>query len=371
MSAASATPQSATWILYGANGYTGELAAREAKRRGLAPILAGRSAEAVGRLARELDLPWRAFPLDDPAALRAGLAGAAAVLHCAGPFVRTSAPMVAACLAAGAHYLDITGEIAVFEAVLARKSAEAARQAGVALLPGVGFDVVPSDCLAARLAAALPGAVELALAFASEGGGWSPGTLKTAIESLPASGAVRRDGRIVPAPLAFDARPIEFSDRRRWAMTIPWGDVSTAFHSTGIPNIRVYTGAPPKQIRRLRRLGPLLPLAGWPPVKRFLARQVERKVHGPDAAARESGRTHLWGEVRDAAGASVAATLDVPEAYAFTAVSAVESAERAAAGRVAPGAWTPSRAFGMGYVEELPGVVAGELRRSGPPGPAA
>src|ERR1044071_1470612 len=131
-----------TWLLYGANGYTGELAAREAARRGLQPILAGRSAEAVGELARELDLPFRAFSPGDPAALRQGLAGVAAVLHCAGPFLRTSAPMVEACLAAGVHYLDITGEIAVFENVLAPARAEAARRAGVALLPGVGFDVV-------------------------------------------------------------------------------------------------------------------------------------------------------------------------------------------------------------------------------------
>lgn len=353
-----------SWILYGANGYTGELAAREAARRGLAPILAGRDAGAVSRLAGELGLPWRAFPLDHPSALRRNLAGVAAVLHCAGPFVRTSRPMVEACLAERAHYLDITGEIAVFEKVLDPKRAEAARQAGVSLLPGVGFDVVPSDCLAARLAAALPGAVELTLAFATAGGGWSPGTLKTAIESLPGAGAMRRDGRIVPVPLARDVRQIDFADRRRWAMAIPWGDVSTAYHSTGIPNIRVYTAVPPRSLRRLRLLAPLLPIAGLGPVKRFLARQVDRRVHGPSARARETARTHLWGEVRDAAGATATATLEVPEAYAFTAVSAVESVKRVLAGQVPPGAWTPSRAFGPHYVEELPGVTAGPLHLS-------
>jgi short subunit dehydrogenase-like uncharacterized protein len=274
--------------------------------------------------------------------------------------------MVEACLAAGVHYLDITGEIAVFEAVLAPARAEAARRAGIALLPGVGFDVVPSDCLAARLAAALPGAVGLALAFASEGGGWSRGTLKTTIESLPAAGAIRRGGRIVPVPVAYHEREIEFSDRRRWAVTIPWGDVATAYRTTGIPDIRVYTGMSPRQVRRLRRLAPLLPLAGWKPAKRWLQRQVDRRVAGPDAAARASARTHLWGEVRDAEGRIATATLDTPEAYAFTAVAAVESAERAAAGRVSPGAWTPAVAFGMGYAEELPGVIAGPVRRSGP-----
>ncbi len=349
-----------SWMIYGANGYTGELAAREAVRKGLSPILAGRNTEAVDRLARELGLQSRAFSLGDTQGTAAELYGVKAVLHCAGPFLHTSAPMVAACLATGAHYLDITGEIPVFETVLCQ--GEAARKAGIALLPGVGFDVVPSDCLAARLARALPGATELALAFYNEGGGFSRGTLKTMIESLPHAGAVRRDGRIVPVPVAWDAREIDFGGRRRWAMTIPWGDVSTAYHSTGIPNIRVYSGTPPSQIRRMKRLAPFLPLAGWGPVKRLALAWVDRKVTGPSEQMRETGRVYLWGEAKDAAGRAVTSTIETPEGYHFTAVSAVESVIRVLAGRVQPGAWTPSKAFGADFVTELPGVVAGEVR---------
>jgi len=356
------------WLIYGANGYTGELAAREAVRRGLSPILAGRNAGAVALLARELDLPSRAFPLEDPAAVRAGLVGVGAVLHCAGPFVHTSPIMVNACLATGAHYLDITGEMAVFEAILAPRKADAARRAGIALLPGVGFDVVPSDCLAARLAAALPGATELTLAFASPAGAgsWSRGTAKTMIENLPHSGAIRKTGKIVPVPLAYDAREIDFGGRlgKRWCVTIPWGDVSTAYHSTGIPNIRVYTGMSSRRIQRLRRLRFLLPLTGLAAVKSFLKRRVDRTISGPGPEARATGRTYLWGEVKDAAGATATATLETPEAYAFTAVSAVAATERVLAGGVPPGAWTPSRAFGPDFVTGLPGVVAGEVRRA-------
>jgi short subunit dehydrogenase-like uncharacterized protein len=363
----------ADWLIYGANGYTGELAAREAVRRGLTPILAGRSADAVSSLARELSLPFRSFPLDDPAVVRAGLVGVSAVLHCAGPFVRTSPIMVNACLATGAHYLDITGEIAVFEAVLSTQKSDAAVRAGIALLPGVGFDVVPSDSLAARLGAALPGATELTLAFAAfagDGSSVSRGTARTMIESLPHAGAVRRNGKIIPVPLAFDSRKVDFGGRlgERWTMTIPWGDVSTAYHTTGIPNIRVYTGTPPAQIRRLRRLRFLLPLTGLGPVKRFLARRVDRRDPGPGPEARAKGRTYLWGEVRDAAGATATATLETPEAYAFTAVSAVSAVERVLAGGIGgvpPGAWTPSRAFGPDFVAGLPGVVVGKVRKSG------
>lgn len=357
-------PAERPWMIYGANGYTGELAAREAAARGLRPVLAGRNAGAVSSLALELGFDSRAFGLDDPPEVARGIAGMAAVLHCAGPFVRTSRPMVDACLENRSHYLDITGEIAVFEAILGKRGEEA-RRAGVALLPGVGFDVVPSDCLAACLAAALPDASELVLAFAPDRGTISRGTLKTMIESLPATGAVRRGGRIVPVPIAFDAREIDFGGAlgKRWAMTIPWGDVATAFHSTGIPDIRVYTATPPAAIRRARLLRPFIPLAGWTPVKRFLQRRVDRRAPGPGAAVRATARVYLWGEAKNAAGAVVASTLETPEGYRFTAVSAVECARRAATGEVPAGAWTPSRAFGAGYVTTLPGVAAGPLVR--------
>ena len=103
------------WLIYGANGYTGELIAREAKKRGLNPILAGRNAAKVAALAQELGLEHRAFDLGSPIEIGSHLGGVALVLHCAGPFSATSAPMIAACIQAKAHYLDITCEISVFE----------------------------------------------------------------------------------------------------------------------------------------------------------------------------------------------------------------------------------------------------------------
>ena len=355
------------WLIYGANGYTGELVAREAVARGLCPVLAGRDAAAVGRLAAELGLEHRAFPLTDPGSARHGLADMTAVVHCAGPFIETSRPMVAACLDTATHYLDITGEIPVFEGVFGRH--EAAQHAGVVLLPGVGFDVVPTDCTAARVAAALPSATELDLAFVSDGGALSRGTTRTMIKSLPHLGAVRRGGRIVPVPAAWDARQLDLplpdgTTLRRWVMSVPWGDVSTAFHTTGIPDIRVYTGTPPKAIRRLRRLRPLLPLLGWGPAKALLLRLAERRFarrRGPDAAARESGRVYVWGQARDAEGRSATATLVTPEGYAFTARAAVECLRRVLAGDAEPGAHTPAGAFGADLVASIDGVEVGEL----------
>ncbi len=341
------------WMIYGANGYTGELAARDAAARGLKPILAARNGQAVARLANELGLESRSFSLEETKQTAESLHGIAAVLHCAGPFMTTSAPMVRACLDARCHYLDITGEIAVFEAIM--KLEAKARDAGVSLVPGVGFDVVPTDCLAAILAGELPEATELTLAFYSKGGTISRGTLTTMIKSLPAAGAIRKDGKIIPVPVAFDGREIPFSVGSRYAITIPWGDVSTSWHTTGIPNIRVYSATPRRAAARMRRIAPLLPLAARWPVKNLLLAWAARRT-GPDSAMRNTARMYLWGEVRDAAGTAVSATMDTPEAYAFTAMSAVTAAERVARGDVGAGSWTPSRAFGKDFAEKLDGV---------------
>ena len=338
-------------LIYGANGYTGELIAREAARRGLRPTLAGRNETAVATLARELSLPCRAFDLAESSGLVAAIAGSQAVLHCAGPFVRTSRPMVEACLAAGVSYLDITGEIAVFESILPRD--EEARRAGVVLLPGIGFDVVPTDCLARQLYERLPDATHLDLAFVAEGGGVSRGTLATMIESLPHAGAMRRNGRIVPLPLAAETMEIDLPVGRRTVMTIAWGDIATAYRTTGIPNIRTFTGTPARTVRRLRRLRPLLPVAGWKPVKRLLQLWVRQTVRGPDLAARTSGRTWIWGSVRNAQGETATESFSTASGYALTAETAVEGALRVERGTVAAGAWTPARALGARFIAEF------------------
>ncbi len=147
-------PNVSNWIIYGANGYTGELIAREAVRLGLKPTLAGRNRAKVEALAQELGLGYKAFGLDNVDAVSEQLQGFKLVMHCAGPFSATSKPMMEACIKAGAHYLDITGEISVFE--LAQSLNSQAEKAYVVLCPGVGFDVIPTDCVAAALKEALP-----------------------------------------------------------------------------------------------------------------------------------------------------------------------------------------------------------------------
>jgi len=345
------------WVIYGANGYTGELVAREAVSRGLRPTLAGRNAARIDALAAELGLEARCFALDDPGAIRGALAGHRLVLHCAGPFSVTSEPMLGACLDTGVHYLDITGEISVFE--FAHQQADAARRADVVLAPGVGFDVVPSDCLAASLVEALPAATRLLLAFEA-GGGLSPGTAKTSIEGLAQGGRIRRDGRLETVPLAWKTRRVPFAHGERTAVTIPWGDVYTAYVSTGIPDIEVYMAVPPATIGHLRRLRWLRPVLSSGPVQSFLKHRVERAVSGPSDAARGGTRSELWGEVSTADGRSASATMTTPNGYDLTVSAALGIVAHLLANDVEGGFYTPSLLMGAGYAASLPGV---EFRR--------
>jgi short subunit dehydrogenase-like uncharacterized protein len=342
------------WLIYGANGYTGQLIAEEAVRRGLKPVLAGRNAEALAPLAQQLQLPVRAFALDDAAALRAGLDGIGLALNCAGPFSATNAPMLEACLDAGAHYLDITGEIDVFAHCHAQH--RRAQQRGIVVLPGAGFDVVPTDCLAALLKRELPAASSLVLAFDAAGGP-SPGTARTAVEGLGQGGRARIGGQLVRVPLAWKTRSFERDGEARFAMTIPWGDVYTAYVSTGIADIEVYMGVPPATARNLRRLRWLGPLLGSAPVQALLKSQVARRVRGPSGTARAATGAVVWGEVRDAAGTLLRGQLRTPNGYALTVTAALGIVERLLAGeRPAGGYYTPSLLMGADYVLSLPGV---------------
>jgi short subunit dehydrogenase-like uncharacterized protein len=345
-------------LIYGSNGYTGRLIVARAIERGLRPVLAGRNAEEVRQLADAHGLEHRAFALDDASRVDEGLAGIGVVVHCAGPFSRTSRPMADGCLRSGAHYLDITGEIAVFEALAARDGEAKARR--VMLLPGVGFDVVPSDCLAAHLARRLPTATRLALGFQAMGG-MSRGTATTMIESGGRGGMVRRSGALVSVPVAWKTRRIDFGTGPRLATTIPWGDVSTAFHSTGIGEIEVYVAVPAKTRRVMiasRYIGWLLRTA---PVRAVLLRAVRRRPPGPSASARARGVSRLWGEASDDSGRRAVSRVTGPEGYTLTALTAVAAVEKVLAGGARAGFQTPSLAFGADFVMEIDGVTREDL----------
>ncbi len=347
----------ARWMLYGANGYTGELIAREAARRGMAPLLAGRNADAIARLGGELGLETVAFGLAERASIVRSIAGCSAVLNCAGPFSATAAPMIEACLASRVHYLDITGEIDVFEAAHARDAE--ARASGIVICPGAGFDVVPTDCLAAVLKQALPDATYLALGFDSRTRP-SRGTALTRVQGLAMGGRIRSAGQISRVAHAFRQRSIDFGDGTKTAVTIPWGDVSTAFHTTGIPNIEVYIPMSPERIASLRRLGRVAPLLRLRPVQSIFEARISRGPPGPDAAARAASPTFVWGEVQAPSGERRVARITVANGYDLTVQAALGLLARVVEREGEGGYRTPSQLAGPRFVESLEG--SGSIR---------
>ena len=336
------------FLLYGSYGYSGGLIAEEAVRRGLKPVLAGRDEFRLKEQAAKLGLDYRAFPLSDAAALESALREVDAVLHCAGPFVHTFRAMSEACLRTGRHYVDISGEIPGFEA-LAGMDAQA-RAAGVMLLPGAGFDVVPSDCLAAHLKNRLPTADHLRLYIRGVGAGVSRGTASSGIENLGRGAMLRQDGKIVHAPLASKAPRIDFGRGPVWTALFNWGDVSTAFHSTGIPNIEVYMALPRQTIDAMHVVNFLMPILSTRPVRALLRAMLKLMPPGPSPERRSTALAVFQGEVTDPQGRQAVSRLTVSEGYTLTALTTVEIMYRILAGEATPGFQTPSRMYGPDFI---------------------
>jgi short subunit dehydrogenase-like uncharacterized protein len=335
-----------TWLIYGATGYSGELIAREAVRQGLKPILAGRS-EKVQALAAELGLPARTFGLERMSDIVKGLEDIRVVLHCAGPFTMTAPPMLEACLHAKVHYLDITGEIDVFEKLYAQDADF--KKAGITAVSGVGFDIVPTDTVAALLARDMPDATVLRLGIKALER-VSRGTAKTWLEIVAQGGRVRRQRRLEPAPIAAYSRMIPFSaEAASYAVNMPSAELSSVYRTTRIPNIEVFMARPKLNALTLRVTGLLRPLLQRDTIRRFIQKQIDRLPPGPTAEARDSGRTTIWGEVSNASGQTKSLRLYGPEAYQFTVFAALEAVRHMLEMNVPLGALTPTLAFGAEF----------------------
>lgn len=337
------------WIIYGSYGYTGnliaELAASSVEHQ---VILSGRNEEKLREQSRRLDMESKAADLDKPEELDELLHDADVVLHCAGPFVHTWKPMAEACLRNNCHYLDITGEIEVFESL--KKMGGEFEKNGLMAMPGVGFDVVPSDCLAALLHQKMPDATHLELAISGLGGGLSRGTAKTMIENLGSGGAVRSGGEIEKVPAAYLTRKVRFGDKWRDVVSIPWGDISTAYTSTGIGNIVVYAAVPLKNIKRMKWLNRLGPVVKNKWMKSYLKSKVEEKKPGPNEKERAEGESLLWGQVSNSKAESVTALLKTKEGYQLTSETAFEIVKKCLAGQLKPGYQTPSTVYGAEFI---------------------
>ena len=315
---------SQSWMLYGAAGYTGSLIAQHAHERGHRPLLAGRSAAGITALAEQLDLPHRVLALEDPAALSAALHGVDLVLNAAGPFLHTAAPLAEACLAAGAHYLDIGNELQVFRTLYDLD--QRAQRAGVAIIPGAGFGVVATNCLARHLSAAVGGAEHLDVAARAATARPGPGIAASVRENLPYGGWTRRAGRLHPQPLGSGMTTIALPDGPCHVLPFPTGDLEAAFQATGAPDITAYSPVP-----------------------------ADPAVADPRAPA-EDYRSFGWARATGPDGATAEAVLQTGESYAFTATASIRAVEKALT-RSPRGALSPAIAFGADFILTIPGTT--------------
>jgi short subunit dehydrogenase-like uncharacterized protein len=343
------------FLIYGSYGYTGNLIVEQAVKQGLKPILAGRDEKMLRAQAEKFDLKYRAFPIEDKSALDSALLEVDAVLHCAGPFVLTFRQMAEACLHTKRHYVDISGEIEGFEALALMD--EEAKRAGIMLLPGGGFDVVPSDCLSAYVAGKVENATHLELYIKSIGGGVSRGTARSGVENMQRQGRIRRDGKIISVPNVWDSKMIDFGRGKTRVVSVGWGDVSTAYYSTGIPNITTYMGFPAAMVRSMRAMRFIGPLLYTRAARDFLKWMIGKALpSGPSREQNENGFSLIIAEAANGK-QTARAKLKTPEAYYLTALTSVEIMKRILDGNYKPGFQTPSKAYGADFILGFAGVT--------------
>ncbi len=222
-----------TLMIYGATGYTGRMAAEHAKQLGLEVVIAGRNEARLASLAATLNVPYRVFAAD-----ASQLQGIDVLLNFAGPFAHTAEALMRACIASGTDYLDITAEINVYR--LAEQLGAMASEKGVMLLPGVGWDVVPTDCLAMHVISRVqqPHALTIALQVP---GAMSRGSAMSVGEIIGAGVMARIDGELVATPDA-PLHSMDFGDGLALQRRAEYCHVR-AHHRRSFPRGRLVTAA--------------------------------------------------------------------------------------------------------------------------------
>ncbi|KTD40284.1 saccharopine dehydrogenase family protein [Legionella parisiensis] len=348
------------FLIYGSYGYTGNLIAQLSVQQGLKPVLAGRDAQKLKLQARALNLEYRVFDVNDLEQTKKALKDLVAVIHCAGPFKYTYKNMVLACLAVKTHYLDITGEVRVIEQLMAMN--EQAQAAGIMLLPGSGFDVVPSDCLTSYLKQCLPDANNLVLAIGTfnKGNGLSisHGTAKTMMEDIPEGTLIRDGGVLKKVPFCWKTRFFDFgTSKKLLCATISWGDLASAWWSTQIPHIEIYMALPKKIIQLRSLINPFKKFLAWSPIKKYVMQRINQLPSGPTEEHRQNSVVKIYAEVSNEAGKKIAALMTTPNGYTFTALSTLMIIQHALAGNAPIGFQTPSSAYTEDLVMKIPEVT--------------
>jgi short subunit dehydrogenase-like uncharacterized protein len=340
---------SSTILIYGANGFSAGLILNEFLKMGIKPILAGRNSEKIKVLAHQKGCNFKIFDLNSIRKIISELTGVNTVLNCAGPFSKTAAPLINACLISGTNYIDITGEMEIFKYAWSMDTK--AKEKGIVILPGAGFDVIPTDCLAKKLKEELPDASSLKLAFATRNSRPSRGTIKATLDYISSNTMVRK-GEVISIPTASLSRIIDFGDFHSDSIAVQWADVFNAYFSTEIDDIEIYMALPSLAKNVLKMTAGLIErLLSIRMIKKMVTLFIDNFLTDPNDRQRQNSVTYFWGMVQNQKGTVLEKVLQLPDGYNITAFGAAEAAFRISQGLVKPGTQTPSLAFGSDFIE--------------------
>jgi short subunit dehydrogenase-like uncharacterized protein len=362
-------------VLFGATGYTGRLTAEALVARRETPVLAGRDPDRVRALAEELGgLETAVADVAQPDSVRDLVSRGDVLVTTVGPFVRWGEPAVHAAIAAGASYVDSTGETEFIREVFERYG-RGAEAAGCGLLTALGYDWVPGNlagALALREAGA--GATRVDVGYFITGGGgpgaMSGGTRASAAATLAGPAFAWRDGRLVTERGAKRVRSFAVRGRQQ-----PGVSVGSSEHfalprlAPGLREVNVYLGWFGPLSRPLQAQSAALSVATRVPgvragLEALLGRVVKGSTGGPDPEQRARSGSHIAAIAYDAAGAEVAEVrLEGVNGYTFTGNMLAWAAQRAAREELhGTGALGPVDAFGLERLQQ--GVAEAGIERA-------
>lgn len=337
-------------LIYGANGYSAQLIVEELLDKQIKPVLAGRNSDKLKNLAQKFDCNFKVFDLKNIDSIRSEIRGFKIVLNCAGPFSYTAEKIIKACISEKVHYLDITGEIPVIE--FAWTQTNAAQKAGICVIPSVGFDVIPTDCLSVISAKKIKEPDSLEILLHNENVKISRGTLITTIEMMTKSGKIRREGKVIDSPIGEKVFEKSIGGKNYYGISIPWGDVVSAYYSTGIENITVYLGVNRFIFHTRKFLLPLIKILRFKFVKKTVIQLIKMFVIGPNEEKRSKVKSYI---LTTASNESESKTdiSRVMEGYNLTKIGAAAAVEKVLAGIDKKGTLTPAMAFGEDFVNQF------------------
>ena len=336
-----------TWLIYGANGYIGKMLVYESIKEGLAPILAGRNGQKIFDLARETQLPCRVFDLTSKF-LNTFLEDCSLVVNCAGPYSTTSQKLLEACCETQTHYLDLSNEVWTYESIF--EHANKWIRHDITVIPGLGFEVIPGDCLSAYLKRMLPDATKLSLGLSMRGTRASKGHLRSFVEAIAYGGRIRSEGHLKKVPLAWKTKLIPYHALPSLSVAMPSPELSSSWMSTRIPNIETYVEMSTRSIRYLKMLRLFRPFLFIKPFLSWVKKQLKHVAQPPHSRVYQKGKGTIWGEVQNHAGVRKEFRIHTNEAYQFTCQSVIVIVKKVLSGSIGRGCHTPSTALGPDFI---------------------